>query len=233
MSAIDLARAERADLCDLLEEVGPDEPTLCDGWATRDLAAHLVVREGRPDAALGILGGPLAAWTEKVQNDAASQDYEKLVRLVRTGPPIWSYFRLPWVDGQLNTIEYYVHHEDVRRRPGTEWTVRELDDELQDFLWDRLTLDFPWDAMKLAGRGWFGGVKGGVTLVRSDVEGAEHKAKSGDPMVQVTGTPGELIMVAFGRSEVDVDVTGDPEAVAAFNQSRLHIDTDDLLPPQE
>jgi hypothetical protein len=52
-------------------------------------------------------------------------------------------------------------------------------------------------------------------------------------MVQVTGTPGELIMVAFGRSEVDVDVTGDPEAVAAFNQSRLHIDTDDLLPPQD
>ena len=41
--------------------------------------------------------------------------YDKLVRLVRTGPPIWSYFRLPWVDGQLNTLEYYVHHEDVRR----------------------------------------------------------------------------------------------------------------------
>jgi len=233
VSAIDLARGERAALCDLLEEVGPDAPTLCEGWSTRDLTAHMVIRESRPDAALGILGGPLASWTEKVQNDAASQDYEKLVRLVRTGPPIWSYFRLPWVDGQLNTIEYYVHHEDVRRGDGDSWTVRDLDPQLQDFLWDRLTLDFPWDAMKLAGRGWFGSVKGGVTLVRSDVEGEEHKAKSGEPMVTVTGTPGELIMVAFGRSAADVDVSGDPEAVKAFLQTRLHVDTDDLLPPED
>ncbi len=223
VSAIDLARAERADLCDLLEEVGPDQPTLCEGWSTRDLTAHLVIRESRPDAALGILGGPLASWTEKVQNDAASQDYGKLVRLVRTGPPIWSYFRLPWVDGQLNTIEYYVHHEDVRRG-GQDWTLRDLDPELQDFLWDRL---------KLAGRGWFGSVKGGVTLVRTDDQGGEHKAKSGDPMITLRGTPGELTLVAFGRSAVDVDVTGDPDAVMAFRQARLHVDAADMMPPEE
>ena len=46
------ARAERASLCDLLAEVGPDAPTLCEGWTTALLAAHLVVRERRPD------GGP-------------------------------------------------------------------------------------------------------------------------------------------------------------------------------
>ena len=115
VSATDLARAERQTLCDLLDEHGPDAPTLCEGWSTRDLAAHLVVREGRPDAALGILGGPLAAWTERVQSGAATEPYDKLLRLLRTGPPIWSQFRLPLVDGQANTVEFFVHAEDIRR----------------------------------------------------------------------------------------------------------------------
>lgn len=220
MSAIDLSRAERAALCDALENEGPDEPTLCEGWSTRDLAAHLVVREGRPDTTLGILGGPLAAWTEKVQSDAASQDYEKLVHLIRNGPPIWSAFRLPWVDGQLNTLEYYVHHEDIRRaQPG--WQPRDLDPELADFIWDRL---------KLAGRGWFNSVPGGVTLVRTDGEGAEHKVKGGDPMVTLKGSAGELIMIAFGRKEADVAVLGDDEAVAGFREAKLHIGEDHLHP---
>lgn len=206
-------RAERSQLCDLLEDLGPDEPTLCEGWTTRDLAAHLVVREGRPDTSLGILGGPLASWTEKVQNDAASQPYEKLVKLIRTGPPIWSYFRLPWVDGQLNTIEFYVHHEDVRRgRSG--WTPRALDPDLSDFLWDRL---------KLAGRGWFAHIKGGVTLVRTDGEGAEHRIKGGTSGVTLTGTAGEILMIAFGRSEAEVDLTGSEKAVADFRERRLDI----------
>ena len=223
MSAIDLSRAERSALCDALENGGPDVPTLCDGWSARDLAAHLVVREGRPDTTLGILGGPLAAWTEKVQADAASQDYDKLVHLIRNGPPIWSAFRLPWVDGQLNTLEYYVHHEDVRRaQPG--WQPRDLDPELADFIWDRL---------KLAGRGWFNSVPGGVTLVRTDGAGAEHKVKGGDPMVTLKGTPGELIMIAFGRKEAEVDVLGEAEAVAGFREAKLHIDEDHLHPDAE
>jgi hypothetical protein len=37
--------AERAPLCDLLDELGPQAPTLLDRWTTRDLAAHLVLRE--------------------------------------------------------------------------------------------------------------------------------------------------------------------------------------------
>lgn len=213
VAAIDLVRAERAALCDLLEELGPDAPTLCEGWTTRDLAAHLVVRESRPDAALGALGGPLASWTEKVQHDAASQPFEKLVRLIRTGPPIWSYFRLPWVDGQLNTIEYYVHHEDVRRgRPG--WSVRDLDPNLSDFLWDRL---------KLASRTLLGSVKSELWLVRTDGEGGEHKARSGSNPVTVTGTAGELMMIAFGRSEAEVEIAGDDEAVDTFLATRLHV----------
>jgi hypothetical protein len=36
---------ERARLSDLLDELGPDAPTLLALWTTRDLAAHLVLRE--------------------------------------------------------------------------------------------------------------------------------------------------------------------------------------------
>lgn len=217
VSAIDLARAERASLCDLLDEVGPDEPTLCAGWTTRDLTAHLVVREGRPDATLGVLGGPLAAWTEKVQNDAASQPFDKLVRIVRTGPPIWSYFRVPFADGQMNTVEFFVHHEDVRRRSDG-WEVRELDPELSGFLWDRL---------KLGGRLLFNGVKGGVILQRTDGPDGEvevHRAKSGKPKVTLIGTAGELTMIAYGRREADVEIDGDAEVVAAFREANIHVD---------
>lgn len=54
------ARSERLALCETLRAVGPDAPTLCEGWLTRDLAAHLVLRESRPDAAPGIVVSALA-----------------------------------------------------------------------------------------------------------------------------------------------------------------------------
>lgn len=36
---------EREQLCDLLDGLGPDAPTILDVWTTHDLAAHLVLRE--------------------------------------------------------------------------------------------------------------------------------------------------------------------------------------------
>jgi len=44
MSATAVLLQERAALCDTLEQYGPDAPTLCTGWMTLDLAAHLVAR---------------------------------------------------------------------------------------------------------------------------------------------------------------------------------------------
>lgn len=48
------ARRERRALVATFREVGPQAPTLCEGWNTTDLAAHLVVRERRLDATAGI-----------------------------------------------------------------------------------------------------------------------------------------------------------------------------------
>ena len=83
-----LARDERLALCALLDETGPDAPTLCEGWTTRDLAAHLVLRENRKDAGIGILGGPLAGYTRRVQRRLSEQvAYSDLVTTIRNGPP--------------------------------------------------------------------------------------------------------------------------------------------------
>src|SRR5918995_2840020 len=127
------ARAEREQLCELLLAVGPDAPTLCGDWTTRDLAAHLVVRERRPDGAIGILAKPLAGYGEKVRKHEAERDYDRIVDRVRRGPPLLSPMRPAPIERLVNTIEYFVHHEDVRRASGN-WSGRQLDDELEQDL---------------------------------------------------------------------------------------------------
>src|ERR1700722_9926765 len=134
------ARDERLAVCALLDEAGPDQPTLCAGWRTADLAAHLVLRERRPDAGLGVLGGPLAGRTRRMQAKLARQvPFPRLVEMIRTGPPTLSVFAIPGADAQANSVEYFVHHEDVRRAQP-DWQPRGLDQGLSDLLWRRLKL---------------------------------------------------------------------------------------------
>ena len=54
-----LQQRERRALCDTLDAVGADAPTMCEGWDAHDLAAHLVVRERDPWTAPVIICGVL------------------------------------------------------------------------------------------------------------------------------------------------------------------------------
>jgi uncharacterized protein (TIGR03085 family) len=212
MSASQHARRERQELAELMLATGPDAPTLCEGWTTRDLAAHLVIREARPDAAAGIVLPPLAGWTDRVQRAATvGQSYPELVRRVRTGPPTLSLFSVPGIDGLANLLEYVVHHEDVlRAQPG--WEPRVLAPDLADELWGRL---------RQMCRVMYVRMPVGVTLVRTDGAGGSVVAHKGDPMVTMSGTALELLMRSYGRREVRVDVTGDQDAVAAFETAPI------------
>jgi hypothetical protein len=89
------AQPERAALVETMRTVGPDAPTLCGDWTTRDLAAHLVVRERRLDATAGVAVPFLAGYTAKVQRQVTdSTDWDDLLDKVASGPPLYSPFKL-------------------------------------------------------------------------------------------------------------------------------------------
>lgn len=203
------AKRERLLLADLLEAEGPDAPTLCEGWNTRDLAAHVVVRERRADAAGGLLLKQLAPRLERVQAEFAEKPYEELIQLIRTGPPRFSPFALKQIDEASNTVEFYVHTEDVRRAQP-DWTPRPLDPVFQDALWSRLER-----TARLAGRG----APTGLVLRRPD--GQTAVAHRGTPVVTVTGEPSELLMFVLGRQKTaDVELEGDKDAIAKLSETK-------------
>lgn len=206
------ASAERRRLVDTMRAAGPDAPTLCHPWSVRDLAAHLVVRERRPDAAVGILVGPLAGYTDKVQRRVAAGDWEALLNQLDGGLPMWSPARIAAVDRAMNTAEYFVHHEDVRRaQPG--WAPRTLDAELVDDLAGGLK------RAKLLARK----APCGIELAPDDGHAAVT-AKAGEPSVTVRGSVGELVLWMFGRqAHAVVDYEGPDDAVTLAQTAKLGI----------
>jgi uncharacterized protein (TIGR03085 family) len=213
------AQDERAALAALLHETGPDRPTLCAGWQTRDLVAHLVLRERRPDAAAGVMGGPLAGYTARIQRLYQERySYPALIAMFQAGPPSLSPFAIPGADEAANTVEYFVHHEDVRRAvPG--WTERELPADLEQALWKRLK----------GARLFLRGAPTGLALVREAgrapgdvIEAKAQKPAAGlAPRVAVIGTPAELTMWSTGRvSAAHVRLDGPQDAVAKLDAWR-------------
>lgn len=56
---LDLARAERSDLLELLRDLNAEEwakPSLCAGWSTREVVTHLLSHEGVGVGALAVAG---------------------------------------------------------------------------------------------------------------------------------------------------------------------------------
>ncbi len=203
--AATLAQQERGSLCDLFAEFGPDAPTLCEGWTTADLAAHLVVRERRPDSGPGLVWPPLAGYTDKVRRSVRERTpWNDLITKVRSGPPLL----LRSFDGPMNTVEFFIHVEDVRRaQPG--WQARPLTPDLADALWARL--------------GAGGMAKKVAATVELTSSGREKESGSGSRLV-IDGDPGELTMFAAGRQgAAQVQITGDAELAARLRSASLGI----------
>ncbi|WP_250030509.1 TIGR03085 family metal-binding protein [Paractinoplanes maris] len=190
------AQRERRLLADLLLRLGPDEPTLCEGWTTRDLAAHLVVRDRRPDAAAGAMIPLLHEHGERVRLRTAARPYAEVVHDVRT-PPWWSPVSNPLLDETANTLEFFVHHEDARRGQGG-WQPRELDPGLEAALWR---------TVKLTGKLMLR--RSGLAVeVKSPGYGSFTVGQG--PANTLEGPPGELALYLTGRKEnARVTVEGD------------------------
>jgi uncharacterized protein (TIGR03085 family) len=202
---VSVAQRERAALVETMRSVGPDAPTLCEGWNTRDLAAHLVIREYRLDAAPGIVIPFFASRTDKVQTDVAQHtDWDALLDKVASGPPVYSPLKL--LDPLVNVAEMFIHHEDVRRaRPG--WEPRELEPALASMLGRTLPL---------MGRLTLAKVPGRVAL--RTPEGKTVLTAGRGPAVTVTGAPEELLLFSVGR-QARVEFAGDESALQAVRDA--------------
>jgi uncharacterized protein (TIGR03085 family) len=202
-----VAQQERAALVTTMRGVGPDHPTLCGDWSTRDLAAHLVVRERRIDAAPGIMIPALAGYTARVQEQvAAADDWNVLLDKIASGPPLLSPFKL--LDPVVNVAEMYIHHEDVRRA-ASGWEPRELDQDAVTALTRQVSLMARMALAKAPAR---------VTL--RTPEGKDLATAGRGESVVVTGAPLELLMFSSGRDEARVEFTGAEAAIAAVKAGR-------------
>ncbi len=200
-----LSRTERQKLVALMRKVGPDAPTLCDGWTVKDLAVHLVVRENHPKAALGVMYPPAKNWLSDKVNELSAADIEVLLERLETGsriPPV------RWVDRWLNGMEYFIHHEDVRRAQPSA-PQRRLAKQQQAELLHRVRFFAPLI------------LKNSEVPVVFEPDSAprfvayDHRGvtEAGDGVATVRGPIEELAMWLFGRASADVDVEDPQEGI--------------------
>ncbi len=203
-----LAADERRRLCDLALELGPAAPTLCGDWTVQELLAHLLVRERSPFA-VGIVIKPLQGLTESAMRRAEKPGLESMVRRLRSTryTAIW----LPVVDRILNTMEFFVHHEDIRRAQPS-WQPRDLTAYEQGQVWGGL---------KVTGKGLARSAGVPVSVRRAD-KGSTAVLVGGTDPVTVTGLPSELTMFVYGRAQHhDLVFEGPSEAVKALKAASL------------
>jgi uncharacterized protein (TIGR03085 family) len=211
MSAHHRPRDQRTALCDALAAVEPDAPTLCEGWTAYDLAAHVWVRENESlRMAPSLLLGRRDRIDELRRRVMAERPYADLVAAVRRGPTGLSVFRLPGVEAAANTIEFFVHCEDVRRGGGVN-TPRELDVALENLVWKRLPL--------LAGMG-LRGCPVAVWLQRDEPAGEPVRIGRGPDIVTLVGRPSEILLYLWGRRPAAaVEVVGEPAAISLVEKA--------------
>ncbi len=206
-----LDAAERARLSDLLQELGPGAPTLLAPWTTRDIAAHLVLREHDPLAGPGlVVPGAWSRFAQRRQAALAGRDFTWLIATFRSGPPP-GFFRVGWVRRLASLNEFFVHHEDVRRANGH--GPRSNEPAMDEALWLNVTRGRWLLARRLRGAGLELHWAGTDRTVR---------ARRGEPTACIAGPPGELLLYLFGRQEAaQVEVSGPDAAVEAVRRTRF------------
>jgi uncharacterized protein (TIGR03085 family) len=209
--AVDATRvleAERAALCDTLERLGPDAPTLCEGWTTADLAAHLVVRERNPLAAPGIVfGGPFASYTASAMEREKAKGYDVLLATLRGGPP----GSMKSLMAGVNVNENWVHHEDARRANGD--APRPDDPDVAAVLTRMLKRTAKFGTRRIKPCGLALELADEMIIVRA-----------GSPTAVMHGAIGECVLFLAGRREAAlVTLEGDPHAIETLRTARLGI----------
>ncbi|MFI6070074.1 TIGR03085 family metal-binding protein [Actinoplanes sp. NPDC051343] len=202
---------ERANLSDLLEELGPRAPTLLAPWTARDIAAHLVLRERDSVAGPGlVLPGAWGRLAERRRRALALTDFAGLTATLRSGPPP-GFFRIGWVRRIPNLNEFFVHQEDIRRANGLGPRVN--DPPMDEALWRNVKAARWFLSRRLRGAGLELQWAGTADRVR---------ARRGQPVARIAGPPGELLLYLFGRRRAaQVEVSGTDAALQAVHHARF------------
>lgn len=189
--AVPIDERERQALCDLLVDLGPDAPTLCEGWTTLDLAAHLVLREH------------FHRWGETRLTAEKAKGYSVLVDRLRAGPPAVPW-RIPGVRTVANGIEFFIHHEDVRRANGL--GPRDPGRDLDNLSWWMLGVLARRPARKM--RPW------SLTL---DADDGRRRSFGSGAGATLRGPAPELLLYLSGRRDhALVEADGSAEALDAL-----------------
>jgi uncharacterized protein (TIGR03085 family) len=205
-----LQRRGRAALCATLTEVGADAPTLCAGWRAIDLASHLVIRERDAWTAPVILCGRLNGIVERLTANERRRGFEQVVTRLAEGPP-WLFSSTP-LTVRLNTVEDWIHHQDVRRANAL--PRQPTSPELDDILWRGVGA-----AGKVAGLRL-----GDVGLDAVATDGRRITVKKGARVVEVVGPPGEVLLFVTGRTDVaDVELRGADADVEDIRSAGLRL----------
>jgi uncharacterized protein (TIGR03085 family) len=111
-----------------------------------------------------------------------------------------------------NLMEYFIHHEDVRRAQP-DWQPRDLPAKLHQALWQRLSV------LRVMLRK----VPAAVTLLAPGF-GELTAGKGGAAQVRITGTPGELLLFCSGRQSVArVEFDGPDEIVGRLRTASFSL----------
>jgi uncharacterized protein (TIGR03085 family) len=139
---------------------------------------------------------PVRKHGKSVQRSLAARPYAELVAMVRD-VPWWSPVSNPLAEGLANTLEFFIHHEDVRRgEPG--WRPRDLPRADQEALWKRAATLARFRLRRFPG----------TVLVQAPGFGEVSTGAGGDT-VRLVGPPGELVYFLAGRQRATrVQVVG-------------------------
>ena len=210
LGGMSFAQRERERLAQLLIDVGPEAPTLNEGWNTRDLAAHLYIRERKPLAAAGIFVPLAAGALERETERQKTRDYGTLVREWAAGPPA----AIAPLDSAMNTSEHFIHHEDVRRA-GAGAEPRGFSGAVDKQL---LTLAKRFGTLSLR-KAEVPVVLTPPTLPPVTVGGKAGVAERGDDVLRVLGEPGELLLWVSGRDAAQVEFRGRTDVLGGLHRS--------------
>jgi uncharacterized protein (TIGR03085 family) len=183
---------ERRELCDLVSELGPNAPTLCEGWTTLDLTAHLALREH------------FKRWGDERLAKEKALGLPALIERLRRGAPAIPW-RVPYLRTVMNGTEYFIHHEDVRRANGL--GPRTDRPDLEAMALRMVGLSGRMLARKLRPTG--------LELVCPDERLRLYGRRGGGAVI--TGAATEVLLYLSGRREAaQVSVTGPEAALAAL-----------------